>query len=326
LLTEALTSGDVLAQIGVIVFVAIISIPLAMALWGLAVRFFHSAKFEVGQVEERAESRWHHEAMDALRAVPLWKDLPEAHLLEIARRMRTQNFKPGSTVLRQGESEKGFYLISRGAFEVIVDGREIKRLGRGDYFGSTALISDAPRTASVVAVEPSRAFVLDRANYDAMLAHDLETKQRLEAAMAYRVQVAQNPLFRDLAPADLDLLLSRLVPVSVQPREDIIREGEHGDRFYLVRSGKVEIVQDGKVIATRAAGEAFGEIALLMNIPRTATVRAAEPTELLTLSADDFEMLVRRYLGRGEQVERLAHLRLEGHKPLIGSFATAGAE
>ena len=121
---------------------------------------------------------------------------------------------------------------------------------------------------------------------------------------------------------EADLLLTHLRPLAVEAGEEIIRQGEAGDRFYVVRLGAVEVVRDGQRLATLGPGEAFGEIALLLDLPRTATVRATEPTELLALEAADFHDLLARYCGRAVELERLSHLRLQAqNRPHLASVA-----
>jgi len=127
------------------------------------------------------------------------------------------------------------------------------------------------------------------------------------------------PLFRDLSPSELDLLLARLVPVAAAAGEEIVRQGEPGDRFYVVRSGMVQVLRDGRPLATLGPGEAFGEIALLLDVPRTATVRAVEPTELLALNAADFRDLLAGYCGRAAALEQMSHRRLGAQRqPTLG--------
>lgn len=313
---EALASGNLLAQGAVILLVALISIPLALALYSLARRLITSTFLRAGALGERAAARLHREALDALRAVPLWKDVPEPRLLQIARAMRAQDIAEGTEVVRQGEEGDKFYIVVRGAFEVLENGEAVNRLGSGNYFGELALLYHKPRVATVVAVEPSRVLWLDHDDFDALLFNDLQTRKKMEASLQYRSEIAAIPLLHDLTPAELDLLLSKLVPLSVAAGTEIIRQGELGDRFYIVRSGQIEIIQNGNVVATRGHGEAVGEIALLMNVPRTATVRAIEPTELLTLSRQDFNDVLLNYLNRGEQLTQLSQMRLETHKRL----------
>ena len=78
----------------------------------------------------------------------------------------------------------------------------------------------------------------------------------------------------------------RLTRVHAEPGEVVVRAGDTGDRFYIVDSGELEITNGAQ--ATAHGGDFFGEIALLRDVPRTATVRAVSPSELFALDRDDF--------------------------------------
>jgi CRP-like cAMP-binding protein len=316
LIVSSWQSGDVLHQLGAVLLVIAIGAPLTLALVVLIRRLLQPVGDWLARLGGRAAELRHREALAALRAVPLWADLPAARLLEVARAMQAQDVALGTEVVRQGEQGDRFYLVVRGGFEVLVDGQPQVQLGRGDYFGERALLHRAPRAASVVAIEPSRLFVLNRSAFDALLASDLAVRSRLEAAMAYRQDVAQMALFADLSSAEVDLLLARLVPLAIDTAQTIIRQGESGERFYVVRTGGVDVERDGELLAHLGPGEAFGEIALLLDVPRTATVTATQPTQLLALEAHDFRDLLAGYLGRASELAQLSHLRLRSHKRL----------
>jgi MFS family permease len=95
-------------------------------------------------------------------------------------------------------------------------------------------------------------------------------------------------IFAPLPLATLERLTQDLVPIEVEPGTEVITQGDPGDRFYLIDSGEVEVFEDGKRRRAQHAGESFGEIALLRNEPRTATVRTTEPTRLLALDRESF--------------------------------------
>jgi hypothetical protein len=97
-----------------------------------------------------------------------------------------------------------------------------------------------------------------------------------------------DPIFAPLPVALVERLSRNLVAVSASPRDEIITEGDHGDRFYLIDSGEVEVFERGERCRVQAEGESFGEIALLRDVPRTATVRALGQVELLSLGREHF--------------------------------------
>lgn len=99
--------------------------------------------------------------------------------------------------------------------------------------------------------------------------------------------VARVGIFAPLAMAAKEDIAARLLPVAVHAGETVIRAGDPGDRFYVVRSGELRVSADG-VDAIMREGDSFGEIALLRDVPRTATVTALVDSELLALERDDF--------------------------------------
>jgi MFS family permease len=96
------------------------------------------------------------------------------------------------------------------------------------------------------------------------------------------------PLFAPLALATVETLASRLIPVTVAPGQELIRQGERGDRFYVIAEGRVAVDCDGEPRRVEGPGEFFGEIALLRDTPRTATVHAVEPGLLYALERETF--------------------------------------
>jgi CRP-like cAMP-binding protein len=113
-----------------------------------------------------------------------------------------------------------------------------------------------------------------------------------------------------LSLAAKEHLATALVPVSVPAGDVVIRAGELGDRFYIVADGELEIVGDG-LHRTAEPGDHFGEIALLRDVARTATVRAVTDSQLYALERDDFLAAVTghsevRTAGEAVAAERLA--------------------
>jgi MFS family permease len=101
-----------------------------------------------------------------------------------------------------------------------------------------------------------------------------------------------NSIFAPLPLATLERLSHDLAPLEVGAGEDVIVQGDVGDRFFLIEAGEVEVFENGTFRRREGPGESFGEIALLHDVPRTATVRANADTRLLVLERDQFLLAV----------------------------------
>jgi MFS family permease len=128
------------------------------------------------------------------------------------------------------------------------------------------------------------------------------------------------PLFKPLPAPTLDQLASSLVSVTATPGTEIIGEGEPGDRFYVVASGEVDVTADGRPVATLQNGDYFGEIALLRDVPRTATVTAKGDVELYALERDEFLSAVTGHPESAEAADAVVASRLAGLRAGVGSI------
>jgi hypothetical protein len=104
-----------------------------------------------------------------------------------------------------------------------------------------------------------------------------------------------NTIFQPLPVATLERLCRDLEPTTVEHGFEVITQGASGDRFFLIEEGEVAVIADGVLRRHQGEGECFGEIALLREIPRTATVRATRATKLLTLEREQFITAVTGY-------------------------------
>ena len=111
-------------------------------------------------------------------------------------------------------------------------------------------------------------------------------------------------------------MATRLVPVSVAPGDCVIRVGDPGDRFYIVGGGELEITAGGRR-SSAGPGDYFGEIALLRDVPRTATVTAVRPSELYALDRQDFLAVVSGHSAARDAGHAVVEARLSRTPPAI---------
>lgn len=126
-------------------------------------------------------------------------------------------------------------------------------------------------------------------------------------------------IFAPLPAPTLERVARNLVPVSAARGAQVITEGDVGDRFYAIADGTVDVDVRGRVIATEGPGSCFGEIALLHDVPRTATVTANSDLRLLALDRDDFLRAVTGHepsddAARAFAAERISEQRFGGEE------------
>jgi MFS family permease len=122
----------------------------------------------------------------------------------------------------------------------------------------------------------------------------------------------QTALFAPLPIVTLERLARCLVALSLPAQAILVRQGEPGDRFYLLARGEVEALVDGRVTRTLAAGDHFGEIALLRDVPRTASVRTRTPVEVYALDREEFVAAVTGHEQSVAAVDAVITARLGG--------------
>jgi MFS family permease len=127
------------------------------------------------------------------------------------------------------------------------------------------------------------------------------------------------PIFRPLPPATIDQLASELIAVRATAGEQIIREGDSGDRFYAIADGEVDVSSEGQHMATLGEGDYFGEIALLRDVPRTATVTAKTDVRLYALERDEFLSAVTGHPASMDAADAVVAARLAGLRPGVAS-------
>jgi CRP-like cAMP-binding protein len=124
----------------------------------------------------------------ALRGVPLFQSVPQDDLVAIWDRLSAVAAPTGSVLCRQGDSGDRFYMVQSGSIEVRIglgpSGVAVRRAGPGDFVGEMALLSGAPRNADLVVVEDSVLWVLERADFAALMARSRPLLEALNTTLA----------------------------------------------------------------------------------------------------------------------------------------------
>jgi CRP-like cAMP-binding protein/Zn-dependent protease len=300
-----------------VVLAAFIAGPLLRGLIKLLRAIGREIRAVWRRIRFRLETGWRVEASELIDALPMFEDIPVEALNEIAGRVRLRGLGDGQPVFRQGDQPDAFYVVRKGVLEVVEedlengDERRIRDLGRGESFGELGLVTAAPRAATVRAIGAAEVFEVDKGAFDHLLADKLHLPD-FEPTLQQVAELRGLSCFAGLSTTQLWELLEGGAWVSFAPGQQIMREGDVGDSFYALSSGQVDIVKDERLVNTIGRGSYFGEVALLMEVPRTATVTARTPVRAFRLDREGFDRLVGDAFRRGTLIshavtEELTH-------------------
>jgi CRP/FNR family transcriptional regulator, cyclic AMP receptor protein len=124
---------------------------------------------------------------DLIKSVPLFTHCSRGELTEIAGIADEIDLAEGKELMTQGDRGREFFVLLEGTADVTQDGERINELGPGDFFGEIALVSQAPRTATVTTTSPVRTLVITDRSFRALIEHQPEIKEKVLEALADRL-------------------------------------------------------------------------------------------------------------------------------------------
>ncbi|KAF7545400.1 hypothetical protein G7046_g9577 [Stylonectria norvegica] len=208
----------------------------------------------------------------------------------------------GIKVISQGDAGDYFYVVERGSFDVYVHrsgalqpgadgmGAKVGNIQSGGSFGELALMYNAPRAATVVSAEPGcTLWALDRLTFRRILMESTFARRRM-----YESFLEEVPILATLTPYERSKIADALETRKFTRGELIIREGDPGDAFYLLESGEADAYKgdpSNKVLHYNK-GDYFGELALLNDAPRAASVVASSDVKVASLGKNAFSRLL----------------------------------
>ncbi len=271
-----------------------------------------------------------------LPPIPLFSHLAEDPFREVLGSLRLRRFGAGQAILREGEAGDAFYMLAEGEVDVCRthDGQEIllARLHRGAVFGEMALVSRAPRAATVRASGDVDVLELGRSELEAHAGQLESVKQALRKFTRGRFLAnlaATSPLFGPLPRPDRRALMGRFRAQRVFPGDVLIEQGERGRGLYLVLSGEMRVAaeRDGAAvpIARLRGGDVFGEISLLRDAPTTASVVVESVGEVLFLPREEFGAVLEAYPAVAETLGAMSADRLAERVRVAGDIPTDDA-
>jgi len=296
-MVRRLWNGGLVTRIILVALGLFILGPLIRGLVNLLRSLFRRLRSLYRAIRFRMQLRWRVEAAAMIDALPAFQDIPEEVLNDLAGRVKLREYPNGKAVFRQGDEADALFVVRRGEVQLVEEdaatGQEriMKTLHRGESFGELALMMGSDRSATARAANDSELFVVDRSTFDRLL-HDMAEVPDFVPSLQQLAELRAMPPFAHLESAQLHELLEHGRWVTLSPGDVLMEQGAVGDDFYAIASGRVSIVVDGDAVDTESAGGYVGEIALLFDVPRTATVVAYTPVRAFRLDRAGFDRLV----------------------------------
>lgn len=251
--------------------------------------------FEPKVIEKNDEQKKRLE--DVLMKSFLFSGLETAELAQVINAMEETSVEAKERPIKQGDDGDFLFVIESGTLKCYVakDGSEIevKTVEAGDVFGELALLYNCPRAASVEAAEKCTLWKLDRGTFNHIVKDAAQKKRERYVNFLEKVQ-----LLNQLDSYERSQVADAFKSETYEDGQAIVRENEPGDRFYVIESGTCIAEKSGEKVMDYSEGCYFGELALLRNQPRAATVISVGKSKVLSLDRRTFK----RLLGPLEQV------------------------
>ncbi|XP_029632696.1 cAMP-dependent protein kinase type I-alpha regulatory subunit isoform X3 [Salmo trutta] len=229
----------------------------------------------------------------------LFAHLDDNERSDIFDAMFSVTYIAGETVIQQGDEGDNFYVIDQGEMDVYVNNEWVTNIGEGGSFGELALIYGTPRAATVRAKSNVKLWGIDRDSYRRILMGSTLRKRKMYEEFLSKVSILESlDKWERLTVADA------LETVQFEDGQEIVVQGEPGDEFFIILEGNGINKGSAAVLQRRSENEEFvevgrlgpsdyfGEIALLMNRPRAATVVSRGPLKCVKLDRPRFERVL----------------------------------
>lgn len=218
----------------------------------------------------------------------LFNQLDEDSLRTIIFALEEKRYPKDTEIIKQGDEGDFFYIVEKGTVDYLVDNKVVNTSTDGSSFGELALMYNSPRAATVLAKTDCILWALDRMTFRRILLEGTAKKRSL-----YENFLKEVPVLQSLSTYERSKLADALSTQLFQAGDNVVTEGEAGENFYFIEDGQAEVIKNGHgVVTTLKKGDYFGELALLYDSPRQATVRATTPLKAVCLNKSGFQRLL----------------------------------
>ena len=233
---------------------------------------------------------------------PLDSLTPES-LKEIAEKLEVLELKKGDSIFKEGDRDDQHLFLYTGNVDLIKAGKTLKTIEAGTADARSAIAHIIPRNFSCITSSEAVVFKVDADLLDLMLAWDQTGSFQVEELSSgddddWMTHLLQTESFRRIPPANIQTIFTSLEDIEANAGDSIIKQGEPGDYFYIIKSGRCMVTrknpgQDKEIkLAELSTGDTFGEEALISDAARNASIVMLTKGTLSRLSKENFLKLL----------------------------------
>lgn len=265
--------------------------------------------------------------------LPLFGALSPPALQQLLSVWEIRSLAEGEAAIEEGTEGRDAFVVVRGHLRAQRGAGDeavtLAELGPGALFGEMALVSEAPRAASVVAAEPVQLLVAGRDALERLAAKTPVIGQQLSEFCRARMVsnlIRHSPILAAVGASERASLMARFETRRFKPGERLITHEQEPEGLFLVASGSVKVVgRDGDgdelQIAELGPGDVVGEISLVLRRPATADVVATHQTVALELAAEQFREAIREHPSLLSELYELATKREDEMRTVVAQEA-----
>ncbi|ESP05552.1 hypothetical protein LOTGIDRAFT_102761 [Lottia gigantea] len=227
----------------------------------------------------------------------IFRALDRDQINDVIDAMFEKTCQPNDVIIKQNDDGDNFYVIDSGSYDVyvLIDGvdKKVKSFKDHGSFGELALMYNMPRSATIKATTPGKLWAMDRLSFRRIVLKAAFKKRKL-----YEELLENVPILKALESYERMNLADSLTTKEYQDGAYIIRQGDDADGMYFIEKGavSVEISNDKKddimTVGQLKGGQYFGELALINNKPRSASIKAVGTVKVAFLERESFERLL----------------------------------
>lgn len=262
-----------------------------------------------------------HETLDYLdQFVPIGS-LSQQSMDELGKCLEVLNYTSGQTLFKKGDNDKWLYYLIEGQVKLVDEGRAPMMIDAGSEDGRYALARLKPRRYTGIANSAVKVLRVEESVLDRFVTMDQATGFEVTEFEGddpeWMFTVLTLPAFQKLPPVNTNAMFGRFHRVEVKAGDVVVRQGEAGDNYYLIREGTAEVSRTGaggktEALATLGKGDGFGEEALVSGMPRNATVTMRSDGVLMRMAQKDFNELLKAPMVKQVTVAEVKQMAAEG--------------